>query len=101
MSFAWSLHNFDTSFQFHGDLTFQIILDAKAIFGSVRDCGAETVTLDLGRVKRCDSFGLDMIRALQHRARKSGQRCVVANASASVVDLARLARLDQVLSADN
>lgn len=100
MSFNLLLRQSDDAFYFQGDLTFQIILDAKRIFGIVRNDGTDIVTLDLARVRRCDSFGLDMILALQYCARKSGKRCVVSNASEAVVYLARRANLNRLLEAD-
>jgi anti-anti-sigma factor len=58
----------------------------------------QSVTLDLGRVRRIDAAGISALVSLYSSAQKAGHRFSVANLSPRVAEVLRLVGLERILS---
>jgi anti-anti-sigma factor len=58
----------------------------------------QSVTLDLGRVRRIDAAGVSALVSLYSSAQKAGHRFSVANLSPRVAEVLRLVGLERILS---
>jgi anti-anti-sigma factor len=61
----------------------------------------QSVTLDLGRVRRIDAAGITALLSLYASARQTGHRFAVANLEPRVAETLALVGLDQVLASRN
>jgi anti-anti-sigma factor len=57
----------------------------------------QSVTLDLGRVRRIDAAGISALLSLYSSARQSGHRFGVANLSPRVAEVLKLVGLERIL----
>ena len=58
----------------------------------------QSVTLDLGRVRRIDAAGISALVSLYSSAQKAGHRFSVANLSPRVAEVLKLVGLERILS---
>jgi anti-anti-sigma factor len=61
----------------------------------------QSVTLDLGRVRRIDAAGITALLSLHTSARQAGHRFAVANLAPRVAEILALVGLDKVLASRN
>ncbi len=87
----------DNAFEVNGDLTHESVValleQSDALFA-----GHGHVTLDLAAVTRADSAGLAWLLELRRRALRRTMRLEVVNMPKQMLEMARLCKLDDVLS---
>lgn len=87
----------DDRWRIDGDLDFESVVDLRPRLRDALRAG-RSIDLDLGGVTRANSAALALLLQWQEDARRDGATLVVRNPPASLLDLARLSNLRDLLS---